>query len=168
MLKLMLRLYDPTEGTILVNDQDIKTFKLADLRESMAVLFQDYTHFPLTVSYLGPTHRRTYPGLSLTRRFCTQQIKDNIGLGGPRSAHDEVKVREAARLAGAEEFIDKLPAGFDTYLDRPVRDFWNIPSNTKTKSGRKVDYDLIREVIGGVGNKEPIKLSGGQMQKLAV
>lgn len=67
MLKLMLRLYDPTEGTILVNDQDIKTFKLADLHESMAVLFQDYTHFPLTVSYLGPTHRRTYPGLSLTR-----------------------------------------------------------------------------------------------------
>lgn len=46
----MLRLYDPTEGTILVNDQDIKTLKLADLRDSIAVLFQDYTHFPLSVS----------------------------------------------------------------------------------------------------------------------
>ena len=51
VLKLMLRLYDPTVGTILVNGQDIKTFKLADLRESMAVLFQDHTHFPLTVSH---------------------------------------------------------------------------------------------------------------------
>ena len=50
MLKLILRLYDPTEGTILVNGQDIKRFKLADLRENMAVLFQDYTHFPLPVS----------------------------------------------------------------------------------------------------------------------
>ena len=50
----MLRLYDPTEGAILVNGQDIRTLKLADLRESMAVLFQDYTHFPLTVSYPQP------------------------------------------------------------------------------------------------------------------
>jgi len=48
----MLRLHDPTEGTILVNGQDIKTLKLADLRESMGVLFQDHTHFPLTVSCL--------------------------------------------------------------------------------------------------------------------
>ena len=50
VLKLMLRLYDPTEGMISVNDQDIRTLKLADLHESMAVLFQDYTHFPLSVS----------------------------------------------------------------------------------------------------------------------
>lgn len=56
MLKLMVRLYDPTEGTILVSGQDIKTLKLADLRESMAVLFQDYTHFPLTVSCLSSKH----------------------------------------------------------------------------------------------------------------
>ena len=53
----MLRLYDPTEGTILVNGQDIKTFKLSDLRESMAVLFQDYTHFPLTVGCPSQIHR---------------------------------------------------------------------------------------------------------------
>ena len=57
MLKLMLRLYDPTEGMILVNGQDIKTLKLADLRESMAVLFQDYTHFPLSVSLLSSEHK---------------------------------------------------------------------------------------------------------------
>ena len=57
MLKLLLRLYDPAEGTILVNGQDIKTLKLADLRESMAVLFQDYTHFPLTVSRLSLMRR---------------------------------------------------------------------------------------------------------------
>lgn len=63
MLKLMLRLYDPTEGMILVNGHDIKTLELNDLRESMAVLFQDYTHFPLT-------------------------IKENIALGDPRNAHD--------------------------------------------------------------------------------
>ena len=56
MLKLMLRLYDPTEGTIFVNGHDIKTLKLIDLRETMAVLFQDYTHFPLTVCFSTRNH----------------------------------------------------------------------------------------------------------------
>lgn len=50
VLKLILRLYDPTEGTILINGQDVKTLKLADLRETTAMLFQNYTHFPLSVS----------------------------------------------------------------------------------------------------------------------
>ncbi|KAF9650307.1 P-loop containing nucleoside triphosphate hydrolase protein [Thelephora ganbajun] len=143
VLKLMLRLYDPTEGMILINGHDIKTLKLSDLRESMAVLFQEYTHFPLT-------------------------IKDNIALGDSRNAHDEDRIREAARLGGAEEFIDKMARGFDTYLERPVRDVWSIPSNAKTKSGVKIDRDLIREVIGRAGHKDSIKLSGGQMQRLAV
>lgn len=61
-----------------------------------------------------------------------------------------------------------MAEGFNTYLERPVKDIWDIPSNAKTKSGRKIDYDLVREVIGGVGNKDSIRLSGGQMQKLAV
>ncbi|KAF9784896.1 P-loop containing nucleoside triphosphate hydrolase protein [Thelephora terrestris] len=129
MLKLILRLYDPTEGTIFVNGHNIKTLKLFDLRESMAVLFQDYTHFPLTV-------------------------KDNIALGDPQNAHDETRVREAARLGGAEEFIDKMSEGFDT--------------NAKTESGMQIDRDLFREAIGRVGNEDTVKLSGGQLQRLAV
>jgi ABC-type multidrug transport system fused ATPase/permease subunit len=50
ILKLVARIYDPTEGIILVNGEDIKTLRLADLRRAMAILFQDYTHFPLSVS----------------------------------------------------------------------------------------------------------------------
>lgn len=50
ILKLMVRLYDPTEGEILIDGQDIRTLKLADLRQAISVLFQDYTHFPLSVS----------------------------------------------------------------------------------------------------------------------
>ena len=79
MLKLLLRLYDPAEGTILVNGQDIKTFKLADLRESMAVLFQDYTHFPLTVSY--PIPKRHSVGCSLTPRLAHDRSKTTSRLG---------------------------------------------------------------------------------------
>ena len=51
VLKLISRLYDPTEGQILVNGQDIKTLKLKDLRNAICVLFQDYSHFPLSVSF---------------------------------------------------------------------------------------------------------------------
>ena len=49
ILKLISRLYDPTEGTIFINGQDIKTLRMEDFRHAMAILFQDYTLFPLTV-----------------------------------------------------------------------------------------------------------------------
>jgi hypothetical protein len=100
--------------------------------------------------------------------FFGKQVKDNIALGDPRNAHDDARIREAARLGGAEEFIDKMNEGFDTYLKRPVQDVWSIPSNAKTRSGLKIDRDLLREAIGRVGNEDTVKLSGGQMQRLAV
>jgi ABC-type multidrug transport system fused ATPase/permease subunit len=57
-LKLISRIYDPAEGTIFIDKCDIKTLRLADLRAAMSVLFQDYTHFPLSVS-LTLTHPRS-------------------------------------------------------------------------------------------------------------
>ena len=45
----MVRLYDPVEGEILLDGKDIRTLKLEDLRQTISVLFQDYTHFPLSV-----------------------------------------------------------------------------------------------------------------------
>lgn len=50
ILKLIVRLYDPTEGQILIDGKDIRTVKLHDLRETISVLFQDYTFFPLSVA----------------------------------------------------------------------------------------------------------------------
>jgi ABC-type multidrug transport system fused ATPase/permease subunit len=50
ILKLVMRLYDVDEGQILVDRRDIRTLKLEDLRKATAVLFQDYTLFPLSVS----------------------------------------------------------------------------------------------------------------------
>ena len=49
VLKLLTRLYDPTEGEILIDGRDIRKLKLEDLRRCISVLFQDYTHFPLSV-----------------------------------------------------------------------------------------------------------------------
>jgi ABC-type multidrug transport system fused ATPase/permease subunit len=49
ILKLVARIYDVTEGTIQINGCDIRELELDDLRRSMAVLFQDYTLFPVSV-----------------------------------------------------------------------------------------------------------------------
>ncbi|KAJ7671929.1 P-loop containing nucleoside triphosphate hydrolase protein [Mycena rosella] len=142
ILKLIARLYDPTEGEIFIDNQDIRTLKLADLRRATSVLFQDYTHFPLS-------------------------IKDNIALGDPNNAHDEEKIREAARLGGATEFIERLDEGFDTYLDRPVDDIYStLPQGTKTLFGRPVEYGRLR-FAGGMSSHAQ-GLSGGQMQRIAL
>ncbi|KAI0820602.1 P-loop containing nucleoside triphosphate hydrolase protein [Trametes gibbosa] len=143
ILKLIVRLYDPEEGQILLNDHDIRTLKLKDLRQAISVLFQDYTHFPLS-------------------------IRDNIAIGDPTAAADDEHVQRAARLGGAEAFIEKLPEKYDTYLDRPVRDCYaGLPEGTTTLFGRKVDYSILRGAAGMKSN-EASSLSGGQMQRLAV
>ncbi|KAJ7102576.1 P-loop containing nucleoside triphosphate hydrolase protein [Mycena belliarum] len=142
ILKLIACLYDPTEGEIIVNGQDIRTLKLADLRRATSVLFQDYTHFPLS-------------------------IRDNIALGDPNHAHDDEKIREAAKLGGAAEFIERLDEGFDTYLDRPVDDLYSaLPQGTKTLFGRSVEYGSLRNA-GGMSSHSKA-LSGGQMQRIAL
>ncbi|KZP30394.1 P-loop containing nucleoside triphosphate hydrolase protein [Athelia psychrophila] len=143
ILKLIARIYDPSEGEILIDGRNIQSLRLEDLRAAISVLFQDYTHFPLS-------------------------IKENIGLGDPENAHDEDKVIEAARLGGAEEFVERLPEGFDTYLDRPVRDHYSgIPEGTKTLFGRPVSFSRVRGA-GGMQTTNTTSLSGGQMQRLAV
>lgn len=88
-------------------------------------------------------------------------------MGDPQHAEDEDRVRLAARLGGSEEFINKLPEGFDTYLDRPVKDYYGgLPEGTKNLFGRSVDYSAVRGA--GEMSSKTHGLSGGQMQRLAV
>ena len=58
ILKLVARIYDVTEGIIRINGRDIREVKLDDLRRSIAVLFQDYTLFPLSVRLAITIDRR--------------------------------------------------------------------------------------------------------------
>ncbi|KAG1770215.1 P-loop containing nucleoside triphosphate hydrolase protein [Suillus occidentalis] len=137
ILKLVSRIYDPIEGTILIDNRDIQTLKLADLRDAMSILFQDYTHFPLS-------------------------IHENIALGNPALANDSDKVREAARLASAEEFIDDLPGRFNTYIKQSDDDH----AREQTTYGEFIDSPFTH---GTGGPHDTISgLSGGQMQRLAV
>ncbi|KAH8822512.1 P-loop containing nucleoside triphosphate hydrolase protein [Flagelloscypha sp. PMI_526] len=142
VLKLIARIYDPSSGQILLNGLDLQTLKLEDVRKSMSVLFQDYSHFPLS-------------------------IRDNIGLGDPEHFHDHARIEEAARLGGADTVIEKLPEGLDTYLEPPVLDYYSqLPEGTTTIFGKKVSYDTLRHSAHMKTARE--SLSGGQMQRIAI
>ncbi|KAI0297498.1 P-loop containing nucleoside triphosphate hydrolase protein [Multifurca ochricompacta] len=138
ILKLAGRIYDATEGTIRVNGRDIRELKLDDLHRSIAVLFQDYTLFPVS-------------------------IKDNIALGNPKYATDLELVAEAARLGGADAVIKRLPDGWNTYLSRPDSVHDVIRIQREDESGT-IDRTL-RQLTG---TQPPQGLSGGQQQRIAV
>ena len=86
---LIPRFYELSEGSIKIDGTDIRDVTLKSLRENIGIVQQDVYLFSGTV-------------------------RENIEYGRPGATDEEI--REAARLAGAEEFIDKLPKGFDTYV----------------------------------------------------
>ncbi|KAH9942416.1 P-loop containing nucleoside triphosphate hydrolase protein [Epithele typhae] len=143
ILKLILRLYDPNEGTILLDGFDIRTFKLSDVRRAMTVLFQDYSHFPLSV-------------------------RDNIALGYPDGASTDEQVREAAALGGAAELIESLPRGYNAYLRSHVPSMISAPgSGSRSLSGKPFDSKAVAKAAN-IASSVGRDLSGGQMQRLAI
>ena len=89
LTNLIPRFYDPTSGRILIDGQDIKGVTLQSLRKAIGVVQQDVYLFSGTVY-------------------------ENIAYGRPSASREEVL--EAARLAGADEFIAALRDGYDTYV----------------------------------------------------
>ena len=86
---LIARLYDPQEGRVLVDGEDIKDFTLKSLRDSVTFVPQEPMLFRATVA-------------------------ENIAYGRPGASMEEIE--EAARLAGADGFIRELPDGYGTLL----------------------------------------------------
>jgi ATP-binding cassette subfamily B protein len=89
LARLLPRYYDPTGGAITLDGVDLRDYRLAALRQSLTLLPQEIT-------------------------ILTGTVADNIAYGSPHATPDAVA--EAARAAGAEEFIRRLPSGFDTRL----------------------------------------------------
>lgn len=87
LLSLALRFYDPQSGRILIGGTDIRDVTLSSLRKHMALVSQDITIFDDTIA-------------------------GNIAYGVPSATPEQI--REAARMAAAEDFILKMPDGFDT------------------------------------------------------
>lgn len=97
LIKLLCRLYDPDEGRIELDAVDLREFKLEDLRRRMSVLFQVPVHYNVTV-------------------------RDNIALGDLQSSLRKSQIEAAARASGADEFVARLPKGYDNLLGRWFED----------------------------------------------
>ena len=91
LIQLVSRLYDATEGTVLVGGHDVRDYDLDTLRDKVAVVLQRNVLFSGT-------------------------IKENLRWGDKDATDDEL--REACELAQADEFVKLLPDGYDTYIEQ--------------------------------------------------
>jgi ATP-binding cassette, subfamily B, bacterial len=91
LAKLLCRLYLPHEGRVLWDGVDTATLDPDGLRRSVAVIFQDFLHYALPAA-------------------------ENIGMGRHQRIGDTVAVRGAAVHAGADDFLARLPKGYETVL----------------------------------------------------
>ena len=93
LVKLLTRLYDPTQGQILLDGIDLRDYDLHSLHQRFGVIFQDFVRYQFTV-------------------------KENIGFGQIEDLDDPSKIKEAADRGGASPVIEKLPEQYNTMLGR--------------------------------------------------
>jgi ATP-binding cassette subfamily B protein len=93
LIKLLCRLYDPTEGRILLDGVDIRALDPDELRTQISAMFQDHVSYQATAS-------------------------ENIGLGDLNSLEDRPRIEDAATRGGISDRISRLPRGFDSPLGR--------------------------------------------------
>ena len=96
LIKLLTRLYDPTEGRILLDGVDLREYDPAELRNQTGVIFQDYLRYQLTMA-------------------------QNIAVGNIEKQEDRGLIEAAARQSLADVLAEKLPGRFDQELGRRFR-----------------------------------------------
>ena len=89
LISLIPRFYDPLSGRVKIDGQDIRNFKLRSMRQQISFVLQD------TLLFRAP-------------------IWQNIAYGNPEASRDQII--HAARLANADEFIGRMPEGYDTMV----------------------------------------------------
>jgi ATP-binding cassette, subfamily B, bacterial len=93
IVKLLARLYDPTEGRVLLDGHDLREYDLEELRNRVGVVFQDFVRFHFTAA-------------------------ENIAMGRVVAAGDRNRIEQAANRSLAEAVIARLPLGFEQPLGR--------------------------------------------------
>ncbi len=101
LVKLMTRLYDPTEGRILLDGHDLRDYNLDGLRDAVGVIFQDYVKYHLTAS-------------------------ENIAVGRIDDRNNANRIKEAAQRSLADKVIDKLPEGYQQMIGRWFKQGTNL------------------------------------------
>lgn len=93
LVKLLARLYDPTEGRILLDGHDLKEYNLMELRKGVGVIFQDYIRYQMTVS-------------------------QNIAIGNIEEKENESLIQQAAKQSLADILIQQLPDKYEQALGK--------------------------------------------------
>ena len=93
LIKLLTRLYDPTEGRILLDGVNLREYELKSLHQRFGVIFQDYVRYQFSV-------------------------RENIGFGQIEDIDDMRRIENAAERGGADEVVAELPLGYETVLGR--------------------------------------------------
>jgi ABC-type multidrug transport system fused ATPase/permease subunit len=93
LIKLLTRLYRPTEGRILLDGLELDEWDLGVLRKRVGVIFQDFVRYQLAAG-------------------------ENVGVGDVRAFDDPERWKSAAEKGMAHEFLDRLPEGYATQLGR--------------------------------------------------
>ena len=91
LINLLTRFYDVDSGSITLDGHDLRDYKMSDLRKVFGVVLQDTVLFAETVRY-------------------------NIAYGNDGATLEDIK--KAARVAGADSFIERMPEQYDTVLER--------------------------------------------------
>lgn len=97
LIKLLCRIYDPTEGSILINGVNLRDVHLEDWQSAIGVLFQNFPEYNLT-------------------------IRQSIGVGRIANTVDEEKLKHAAFYSGADEFITEFPSTYDQLIWKEFKD----------------------------------------------
>ncbi|MGY3228930.1 ATP-binding cassette subfamily B protein [Luteibacter sp. HA06] len=97
LVKLMTRLYDPSEGQILLNGVDLREYSQHELHQAIGVVFQDFVRYDFLA-------------------------RENIGVGQLDAINDLERIRSAAGKSLAHAVIDRLPKGYDQVLGRRFED----------------------------------------------
>ncbi|MCI4646909.1 ABC transporter ATP-binding protein [Phaeodactylibacter sp.] len=93
LVKLLARLYEPTEGRILIDGVDIREYSLLELRNNIGIIFQDYIRFQLKAG-------------------------ENIAIGNIGALEDSLAIEEAAQKSLADTVVDTLPERYDQILGK--------------------------------------------------
>src|SRR6202048_4695362 len=93
VVKLITRLYDPTEGQILLDGIDLREYALEDLHRQIGVIFQDFVRFEMTA-------------------------RENIAVGQIERVHHQSEIELAAHKSLADTVVEKLAGGYDQMLGR--------------------------------------------------
>jgi len=96
-IKLLTRLYDPTEGRIFLDGRDLRAWDPDELRRRVGVIFQDFAQYQL-------------------------KVRENVGMGSVDALEDEPQIQRAVAKGGAEEVVSALREGIETPLGRWFKD----------------------------------------------